>query len=88
MSRRRAVRYVAFPLHADGREMLGTHGNVTTASGQSVPAEIMWGEYVSAANMVRFCVSRYGRVGITYAICRWPRGGYEPRRELTYTRTY
>lgn len=86
MSRNSAVRYVAIPLRADGSEMLGTHGTVEV-NGRRVGVAVLSGEYVSAANMCRFTLSRYGVKGATYAVYRaagsWSAGGW--RLERTYT---
>jgi hypothetical protein len=81
MTRNRAIRWGAIPLHDDGREMMGTHGSVHT-DGKIVLAHIVSGDYVSEANFVRFAVSRYGTPGVTYALFA---GGFSSSARKTGT---
>lgn len=73
-------KYFAIPLHADGREMLGTHGWVDV-DGNSTGVAVLSGEYISPENCIRYLVSRYGVSGVTYSIqVRTHNGAWIPKR--------
>lgn len=79
----RKIHYGAIPLHADGREMMGTHGGVyRERDGLYVAAEVLAGDYVSVENFVRFTLNKYGVHEVKYAIYH---GGFGSSGRLAAT---